>query len=136
MWVVGSLATVTLGTGPVPSSLHPPPHPLYCSNTSPAPLPPARALWDPRAARINGSDGERVDLQRWQLGASARWGGKKLSGINKQAGRQVGRTQINPRLYPRYALPLHLFKSSSSHTPTACSATFCPFRAPPWVLLS
>lgn len=48
---------------------------------------PGRALRDTRADRINGIDCEHVDLQRRELGASARLRKKKLSGINKQTDR-------------------------------------------------
>ncbi|KAI3361438.1 hypothetical protein L3Q82_013609, partial [Scortum barcoo] len=48
---------------------------------------PGRALRDTRNDRINGIDCEHVDLQRRELGASARLRKKKLSGINKQTDR-------------------------------------------------
>lgn len=61
---------------------------------------PGRALQDTRDDNINGIDCEHVDLQRRELGASARlWEKKrkkKKAVRNKQTDRQVGRTQKIP----------------------------------------
>lgn len=137
MWVVGSLATARLCWD---RSRYPPPPTTTTSFPSggvrrahsiatafgSAPTP-GRALRGTRAGRINGIDCKHVDLQRRELGASARLQKKKLSGINKQTdrlGEHRKSSLLLPArcLYPCYILPIHLFKSSSSHSLTACLA--------------
>lgn len=91
---------------------------------------PGRALRDTRD--------KHVDLRRGELGASACLRKKKLSGINKQTDRLGERRKcfyccLPARcLYPCYVLPIHLFKSPSPHTLTACLTTFS-FERSPWV---
>lgn len=79
---------------------------------------PGRALQDTRDDNINGIDCEHVDLQRRELGASARlWEKKrkkkKLSGINKQTDR-LGEHRKSPLLPPSALLLslLHITHSS------------------------
>lgn len=74
---------------------------------------PGRALRDTRNDRINGIDCEHVDLQRRELGASARLRKKKLSGINKQTDR-LGEHRKSPLLPPSVLLIslLHITHSS------------------------
>lgn len=136
MWVVGSLATTRLGWD---SSRFAPPLlslPLHLPPPKLSPLPPpppqeargvptvllqrfgrvptpGRALRDTRDDRINGIDCEHVDLQRRELGASARLRKKKLSGINKQTDR-LGEHRKSPLLPPSALLIslLHITHSS------------------------
>lgn len=74
---------------------------------------PGQALRDIRDGRINGIDCEHVDLQRWELGASARLQKKKLSRINKQTDR-LGEYRKSPLLPPNVLLIslLHITHSS------------------------
>lgn len=74
---------------------------------------PGQALQDTRDDHINGIDCEHVDLQRRELGASARLRKKKLSGINKQTDR-LGEHRKSPLLPPSalFISLLHITHSS------------------------
>lgn len=128
MWVVGSLATTRLGWDrsspplhfpqPKLSPLLPPPKEAHSTQTVSlqhfgiVPTP-GQALRDTRNDRINRIDCEHVDLQRWELGASARLRNKKLSGINKQTDRlgEHRKSPLPPSRAPLISL-LHITHSS------------------------
>lgn len=147
MWVVGSLATARQGWDRSRPT-HPPTSTPFTSLTRTPPHPPKGGVL-PASVQYFGSvpisgraprdtRDEYVDLQRRESGASARLRKKKLSGINKQTDR-LGEHRKESHcclparcLYPCYILPIHLFKSPSPHTLTACLTTFS-FESPLWV---